>query len=60
MNTLVLQDNGVGMPQGVPIDQYKSMGLQVVQILCAQIEATLVMVNDPGASFTITFNPESN
>jgi two-component sensor histidine kinase len=60
MNTLVLKDDGVGMPQGVPIEQYKSMGLQVVQILCAQIEATLVVVNDPGASFTITFNPESN
>jgi PAS domain S-box-containing protein len=60
MNTLVLQDDGVGMPHGVPVEQYKSMGLQVVQILCAQIEATLVVVNDPGASFTITFLPESN
>jgi len=54
-NTLVLQDDGIGMPDGVNIDQFKTMGLQIVQILCSQIEATLVVAGDPGASFTITF-----
>ncbi len=52
---LVLQDDGIGMPDGMRIDQFKTMGLQVVQILCTQIEATLFMVNNPGASFSITF-----
>ena len=55
VNTLVLQDDGVGMPGGVKLDQYKTMGLQVVQILCTQIEATLGVSNNPGACFTIAF-----
>ncbi len=56
VNTLVLQDDGVGMPNGVKLDQYKTMGLQVVQILCTQIEAVLGVSNNPGACFTITFH----
>jgi two-component sensor histidine kinase len=55
MNTLLLEDDGIGLRDGVNIDQYKSMGLQVVQILCNQIEGTLAVANTPGASFTITF-----
>jgi PAS domain S-box-containing protein len=57
INTLAVKDNGTGLPSGIHPDQFKSMGLQVVQILCTQIEGTLVTVNDPGASFTITFRP---
>jgi len=54
---LQISDDGIGFPDGVTIDQYKTMGLQVVQILCAQIEATLHVGNAPGASFTIIFPP---
>ena len=54
-HTLVVQDDGIGMPAGVGLDQYKTMGIQVVQILCNQIEGTLVVANNPGASFSITF-----
>ena len=52
---LGLHDDGIGMPEGVKLEQFKTMGLQVVQILCAQIEGNLEVVNNPGASFTITF-----
>jgi two-component system, sensor histidine kinase PdtaS len=55
INTLVLQDDGIGMPEGVTLDQHKTMGLQVVQILCNQIEGTLVVANGPGTCYTITF-----
>ncbi len=55
INTLLLRDDGIGMPVGVTPDQFKTMGLQIVQILCTQIEATLLIANDPGTSFTITF-----
>ncbi|MDP1623383.1 MAG: histidine kinase dimerization/phosphoacceptor domain -containing protein [Bacteroidales bacterium] len=55
INTLKLQDDGIGMPDGVKLDQFKTMGLQVVQILCSQIEANLIVTNNPGASFTIIF-----
>jgi len=52
---LILQDNGIGMPAGLALDQYKSMGLQVVQILCQQIEGDLELVNGKGTKFTITY-----
>jgi two-component sensor histidine kinase len=54
---LVLQDDGIGLPPGHELENCKSMGLQVVQILCQQIEATLEMVNDHGLGFTVTFRP---
>lgn len=56
-NTLLLQDDGVGLADKGALDHLRNMGLQVVQILCTQIEATLAVTNDPGASFTITFQP---
>ena len=52
---LVLQDDGIGMPSHLPLDQYKSMGLQVVQILCQQIESELELTNDHGTTFTISY-----
>lgn len=55
MSTLVLQDDGIGMPDGFNRGQYKTMGLQIIQILCKQIEGTLTVKNNPGASFNITF-----
>ena len=57
---LVLQDDGIGLPAGHEIGHYKSMGLQVVQILCQQIEGNLEMINDHGITFTITFKPAYN
>jgi len=54
---LMLQDDGIGLPDNKPLDQYKSMGLQVVHILCQQIEGTLEMINDHGVTFNITFKP---
>ena len=54
-NILILQDDGIGMPEGMQPDQFKTMGLQIVQILCTQIEGILVVSNNPGATFSITF-----
>ncbi len=54
-NTLVLKDDGIGMPAIENPDQIKTMGLQIVHILCKQIDGSLVLRNDPGTSFTITF-----
>lgn len=55
MHVLFLGDDGIGMPGGTLPDKAKSMGLQVVEILCAQIEARLEFANSPGAGFTISF-----
>lgn len=55
-NILALKDDGIGMPAGLDLELIKTMGLQIVQILCKQIDGTLEVKNDPGASFTITFS----
>ena len=52
---LVLQDDGIGMPAGIQLHQYKSMGLQVVQILCQQIEGELNLTCEQGTKYTITY-----
>jgi len=58
LNTLVLKDDGIGMPTGVNPDKSTSMGLQIIQILCKQIEGSLVLTNNPGASYTIAFQSD--
>ncbi len=55
LNTLVLKDDGIGMPAGVNPDQSTTMGLQIIQILCRQIEGKLVLTNNPGTCYTIAF-----
>jgi PAS domain S-box-containing protein len=55
LNTLTIKDDGIGLPENTATNQYQSMGLQVVQILCTQIEGTLSICNDPGATFKVTF-----
>jgi PAS domain S-box-containing protein len=57
--SLKISDDGTGLAGSLDISSYPTMGLQIVQILCNQIEAALEVVNDPGASFTITFMASS-
>jgi PAS domain S-box-containing protein len=52
---LTVQDDGVGLPAGFRIDKAESMGLQLVCTLAEQLDATLVVANDRGASFQLTF-----
>ena len=52
---LSIRDDGVGMPHDLSIENCKSMGLQIVQILVKQIEGNIVLVNNPGTGFTISF-----
>jgi len=53
--TLVFSDDGMGLHAGFDIDNCKTMGLQIVNILVHQIEGTLTITNNPGACFTISF-----
>jgi two-component sensor histidine kinase len=58
LNTLALKDDGIGMLAGANHDQSTSMGLQIIQILCKQIEGSLVLTNNPGACYTIAFQSD--
>ena len=54
--TMNIKDNGIGLPEGLDIYNTDTLGMQIVTSLCQQIEASLEVSNDGGASFIITFS----
>jgi len=53
--SLTIRDDGVGMPHDFTIEHCKSMGIQIVQILVKQIEGEIILINNLGSCFTISF-----
>jgi PAS domain S-box-containing protein len=53
---LVLQDNGIGLPENFKPESVQTMGLQIVQLLCRQIDSTLAIESENGTTFTIDFS----
>ena len=58
---LSISDNGVGMPEGIGIDNPSSLGLELVNTLVKQMKGTIKYEIDEGSKFTIMFStqPES-
>ncbi len=52
---LSIANEGVGLPDGLDILDTISLGLQLVQMLCDQLKATLELVNHRGVEFRIEF-----
>ena len=52
---LIIQDNGIGLPENFSLDQPISLGTEIIQALTTQIEAEIKYENDNGAKFTIKF-----
>ena len=56
--SLIIRDNGVGLPATFSIDSEKSLGMFIVKLLVEQIEGTLEINSQNGTSFAINFkNP---
>lgn len=55
MVTIIVADNGVGMPANIDIRETNTLGLQLVTSLVEQIDGELKMENNKGTIFTITF-----
>jgi len=53
--TIIVADNGVGIPKNINIRETNSLGLQLVMSLVEQIDGELKMDNKKGTTFTITF-----
>jgi|GEM_PF-1263641 len=53
--TLKISDNGVGFPLNYDFDNPASLGLQLVNDLALQIEASMQVSSLEGASYTLTF-----
>ncbi len=54
--TLLVQDNGIGIPENVDIQRTKSLGLRLVNTLVKQLKGSLSIERSGGARFEITFS----
>lgn len=52
---LQVADNGIGMPANKRLDEYHSVGLQVVQALTEQLNGRIEMYQNHGTSFRLSF-----
>ncbi|HOT45150.1 MAG TPA: PAS domain S-box protein [Spirochaetota bacterium] len=53
--TLMVTDNGIGIPDTIDIENTTSLGLQLVNVLIKQIHGTSTVSRTGGTSWTITF-----
>ena len=57
MINLTVSDDGVGLPPGFDIDTTGTLGLRLIKILPEdQLEGTLEVISEGGATFNIEFN----
>ena len=52
---LVIQDNGVGLPEGFNMDTAKGFGLMLVRMLCQQLGGTFTTGSGQGTRSILTF-----
>jgi two-component sensor histidine kinase len=52
---LKVSDTGIGLPDGVDLQTAGSFGLQLVKIVCMQLQAAIDLQRQPGTTVTITF-----
>jgi PAS domain S-box-containing protein len=54
-HTLLVRDNGVGIPGGVDLEKVETLGFQIVGMLAGQIDGAVSIETPPGTSVTIRF-----
>ncbi|MDZ8052768.1 MAG: PAS domain S-box protein [Aulosira sp. ZfuVER01] len=54
-STLIIQDNGIGLPHDFTINQAKTLGLNLVYGLVKQIDGTIEINRQQGTEFKISF-----
>ncbi len=52
---LVVQDDGVGLPEGMELHQSGSLGLYIVRLLTEQLDGTLTIERNHGTLIKVTF-----
>lgn len=53
--SLIVKDNGPGLPENLTMNETESLGLKLVNILVRQLEGTIDVKSNNGAEFTIHF-----
>lgn len=56
---LSVADDGIGMPQGIDIDNTDSLGLKLVRMLCTQLDGEMTYSNGKGSRFDLTISNTS-
>ncbi len=54
--TLVIQDNGIGLPDGFAVEGEKGFGLTLVKMLSQQLGGTFAIESHKGTRCTVTFD----
>ncbi|HNV48280.1 MAG TPA: histidine kinase dimerization/phosphoacceptor domain -containing protein [Spirochaetota bacterium] len=57
--TIIVEDNGIGLPDGIDIDRSTGFGMQLVGLLAKQIGATIRVERGEGTRFVIEFTAQS-
>ena len=57
--TLIVEDDGTGLPKGIDFKSTNSLGLRIVNSLTEQIDGELTLDNSMGSKFIIKFEEES-
>ncbi len=55
MHSLIVSDNGQGMPENLDFRNTKTLGLQIVISLTAQLNGTITLDSEGGTTFMLTF-----
>ena len=53
--TLIVKDNGIGLPDGINLTNAKTLGLQIISILVKQLNGKIEISNQKGTVYKITF-----
>jgi PAS domain S-box-containing protein len=53
--TLIVRDNGVGLPEDLDVDSADTLGLQLVRALVDQLDGSIHMVRNNGTKYIIKF-----
>ena len=53
--TMVVKDSGVGLPEGLDIQQSKTLGLTIVKAQTQQINGAIDLSSHDGSLISITF-----
>jgi two-component sensor histidine kinase len=58
--TLIVSDNGIGIPKDLDFRNPDTFGLQLVNILVEQLDASIELKKDKGTKFIIKFTKPRN
>lgn len=53
---MTYQDNGIGLPDGISLENITSMGLKLIHTLTQQLDGSITIKNKEGANFQFSFN----